>query len=271
MDKQTFLLLLPNTISIIVSLAVYIFTLRRREVSGAWEFSWYTLSSSLFTLLYTFEVFSVTLERKLIWGNLRFVVTLFGPLAFINFALIFTRRKRDYFKIVWAVLITIALILVIILYTDDYHHLVYPEGSLAIKNLYSTLSYQFTIVGWIFIFYGYAVGLWGLLLLISAFIQAQKPFRSQIFAVVLSTLMPLIGVAFSLSGINLFGQMDLTPVASALSNIIIAFALFRFGLFDIVPVARDMLIEKMRDTVLVFDDQNRIVDANPAALAILVP
>jgi len=41
--------------------------------------------------------------------------------------------------------------------------------------------------------------------------------------------------------------------------------LFRFQLLDIVPVARDAVIEGMSDGVIVLDAQNRIVDLNPAA------
>jgi PAS domain S-box-containing protein len=43
-------------------------------------------------------------------------------------------------------------------------------------------------------------------------------------------------------------------------------SIVRFRLLDIIPVARDTIIENMRDAVLVLDAQTRVVDINPAAL-----
>ncbi|WP_247006404.1 histidine kinase N-terminal 7TM domain-containing protein [Halorientalis litorea] len=42
-------------------------------------------------------------------------------------------------------------------------------------------------------------------------------------------------------------------------------ALFRFRLFDVKPVARNTIIESLRDPVVVLDDRNRVVDYNDAA------
>jgi diguanylate cyclase (GGDEF)-like protein/PAS domain S-box-containing protein len=39
----------------------------------------------------------------------------------------------------------------------------------------------------------------------------------------------------------------------------------RFALFDVVPVARDMVIEQMSDAILVLDDERTVIDLNPAA------
>lgn len=48
-----------------------------------------------------------------------------------------------------------------------------------------------------------------------------------------------------------------------------AFALFRFRLFDLVPVARDTILGRMPDGLLVLDPGARIADANEAALRLL--
>jgi PAS domain S-box-containing protein len=45
--------------------------------------------------------------------------------------------------------------------------------------------------------------------------------------------------------------------------------MYRHRLLDIIPVARDKLIENLQDAIVVLDAQNRILDANPAAETIL--
>ncbi|MBC8505989.1 MAG: PAS domain S-box protein [Anaerolineales bacterium] len=269
MNNQVFLYLLPNLVAIIASLGVFIYTWGRRDEINASEFSLYALSSFLFALFNTLELLNSSIERKILLGKLQFVMTLFGPLAFLNFSIVFTRSQLNKPKRAWTLLIGLASLFVLLLFSDNYHHLIYPKESLSPTEPFSTLNYEFTTVAWLIIYYGSGVGIWGLLLLISALIHARKPFRSQIIAIIVSVMMPLIGIGLVLTGIPLLIQIDISHFASALSSIIIAFALFRYRLFDIVPVARDILIEKMQDIVLVFDNQTRILDANPAALTFL--
>ncbi len=269
MNRLALLHLTPYIVSMLISLGVYAYTWRRREVAGAAAFSWFVLSEILYTLVYALELVSNSLDGKLFWGNLRFVTTVLGPLVLLNFAITFTRRKLGHPRRVWTPLLIVSLSFILILYTDKYHHLVYPVGSIALGEPFSPLVYEYTPVAWLFILYGYTVGFLGILLLISRLISARKLFRPQMIAVVLGILMPLAGVPIALTGVQIFGLLDPTYVASSIGSIIIAMGLFRYRLFDIVPVARDMLVESMQDAVFVLDTRNRLIDANPAALAYL--
>lgn len=65
------------------------------------------------------------------------------------------------------------------------------------------------------------------------------------------------------------GVHDLAPLGYSLGGLVLAWGLFRYRLFDIVPVARDKVIENMIDGVLVLDTQGRIVDANPTMLQLI--
>jgi diguanylate cyclase (GGDEF)-like protein len=48
-------------------------------------------------------------------------------------------------------------------------------------------------------------------------------------------------------------------------GLMFAFALIRYRLFDLVPIARSLIIDKMSDGVVVLDAQNRVIDINSAA------
>jgi len=60
-------------------------------------------------------------------------------------------------------------------------------------------------------------------------------------------------------------KIDLTPSAFTISGLAIAWGLLRFRLMDIIPIARDVVIENMIGGIIVLDIQNRVVDINPAA------
>jgi diguanylate cyclase (GGDEF)-like protein/PAS domain S-box-containing protein len=77
--------------------------------------------------------------------------------------------------------------------------------------------------------------------------------------------LPWIGNAMGIVGISPFEDLDLTPFTFTASGLILLFGLFRYRLLEIVPVARNRLVENMKDGLVVLDPDKRIVDINPAA------
>jgi PAS domain S-box-containing protein len=70
-------------------------------------------------------------------------------------------------------------------------------------------------------------------------------------------------------GLSPIPRHDVAPAILSLSGVVVAWGLFRYRLFDLVPVARTTVVEGMDDGVMVLDAGNRIVDLNPAAQGIV--
>ena len=102
-----------------------------------------------------------------------------------------------------------------------------------------------------------------------AFIRSPHLYRRQAGVLLLGALAPWVGNALYISGLGPFPHLDLTPFAFTLTGLAAAWGLFRFRLLDIVPVARDAVIESMSDGVIVLDLQNRVADLNPVAQRII--
>ena len=63
--------------------------------------------------------------------------------------------------------------------------------------------------------------------------------------------------------------LDPLTLAYGFSGLMFSVALFRFRLFNVVPVARDLLVEQRRDGLLVLDTHNRLAEMNCAAAELL--
>jgi PAS domain S-box-containing protein len=87
--------------------------------------------------------------------------------------------------------------------------------------------------------------------------------------VLLAALIPWIVNAAILIRLNPLPELDLTPLAFTLTGSFMAYSLFQYRFLDVVPIARDKLIENMKDGVLVIDNQGRIVDHNLALQKLL--
>ena len=105
----------------------------------------------------------------------------------------------------------------------------------------------------------------GSVLLLQSFLHVQRLYRAQSGIMLISVLAPWVGNVLHISDLYPFSYLDLTPFAFTLTGLAVAWGLFRFRLLDVVPVARDVVIEGMYDGVIVLDAQGRVVDINPAA------
>jgi diguanylate cyclase (GGDEF)-like protein/PAS domain S-box-containing protein len=101
--------------------------------------------------------------------------------------------------------------------------------------------------------------------LIGAVRSARPRYRGQPAALLVGLCVPLIWNMVYVFAPAMLPPHDFTPAVFGLGGIIVAWGLFRFRLFTLVPVARRALMENMTDGLLVLDEAGRVVDFNEAA------
>ncbi|HWZ89342.1 MAG TPA: ATP-binding protein, partial [Polyangiaceae bacterium] len=115
----------------------------------------------------------------------------------------------------------------------------------------------------------YAVGLYATFRLFRSAAKLADLHRRQTLLVSAGVLLTMLGGLPSLLGYRWFGQRDSSPVWFAISGLGVTWALTRYQLFDLVPIARDAVIESLPDPIFVLDSKDRLLDLNPAARALL--
>ena len=87
--------------------------------------------------------------------------------------------------------------------------------------------------------------------------------------ILLGRILTSIAFALDITQHNPVAPMDPTILAATFSAAMYSLALFRFRLFDVVPLARNTIIEWMADGILVLDAEHHIADLNSAAQQLL--
>jgi PAS domain S-box-containing protein len=111
--------------------------------------------------------------------------------------------------------------------------------------------------------------LFAVILLIYMYRHTARPLRGQAAAVLAGVFFPMAINIAGFMGLKPFSGLDFTPFSFTITCVCFIVAYSRYRLLDIVPIARDALIENMSDGVVVLDLQNRIVDVNQAALQMI--
>ena len=151
-----------------------------------------------------------------------------------------------------------------------------PWHGLMRRNVHLDTSGPFPVVGkdygpWATVHHvsSYAFVLVALALLAHAAWRAPRHHRPQVLALLVGLSLPYLSSLSCVLRLNPIRWVDLTPAMFSVMGIVVTWGAFRWRLFDIVPVARSMVIEGMADGVIVLDEQGRAVDLNPAAERLL--
>lgn len=103
------------------------------------------------------------------------------------------------------------------------------------------------------------------LMVLNAAIQSRSIYRAHYLGLALATVLPLCASILYVSRIVKELSFDTTPLCFAVTDVILFWLIRRRRLFDLLPIARGVLLDFIPDPVIVLDDENRIIESNPAA------
>ncbi|MCW5887468.1 MAG: diguanylate cyclase [Anaerolineales bacterium] len=220
--------------------------------------SWWSLTYALFWL-------RLPGPTPFFWLDLTYIGVLSVPTALFCFALQFTGHGRYLNGLSFLLLITIPLLTLVLLWTDPLHGVFFAGKRVTGQGVIFDGGFGF----YANLVYGYGLILVAIGFLLRALVTSRGLYRNQILAVLIGLAIPLVVNVASVAGLAPFPNLDLTPFTFTLTGIIFAYAIFRLGLLDIVPIARHTLVEQMSDSLVVLDARDRLVDYNPAARQLL--
>ncbi len=228
------------------------------------------LSSAIWAFSYGFEIAAQTLSGKLFWASMAYIGTsVIGPLyalAIAHYLYPNLNLRRTHVALLWGLFVVVNALV----WTNAWHHLLWPDFTLqSIGNL-SLLAVQRGPLFYVLMAYTYlSIGL-GLYMLLNSWNRVAPQRRRDLTWVLIAALVPWgLSIIATIAGRSLTAHVNLTPFSSALSGLVLSWAMFRLSLAPILPIARELALDSMRDGAVVLDRERGIVDLNRAAEQIL--
>jgi PAS domain S-box-containing protein len=245
-----------------------IYALQNITVLGARFFLITLLLVEVWIVAQAFEMAAVNLPLKLIWANIQYAPIMLTPVTYLYLALQYTRQEYLLSGAGFLSPAPYALIFNILAWTNGSHGLIRQDVFLDLSGAFPTVGKTYGPLFFLFAAYNYAATLFSMIILIHAFREKHSLYRKQIGFLMAAVLLPVVSNLVQLSGLNPF-HVDITPSFIGLSAVMIAIGIFRYRLFDVIPIARSAVIQKMRAGMVVLDRECRILDFNPAAINML--
>lgn len=187
-----------------------------------------------------------------------YIAICFLPVAFLFMALIFARTKINFTK-KYYLLFIMPMLSLILLWTNDYHHLFY--------KVYST-NYAETVYGpYTYVHSGYIILLYAisLFILVKYSIKNSGFFSKQAVLILIGAIVPIVTdilATFSIIPMSIY----ITPMTFAFSVICFMLAMFKFDFLKATPIALQRIVDRMSDSYIILDENYSVTDFNATFL-----
>lgn len=239
----------------------------RRDAPGGLPLTGLSLAIALWCLTSALHTISGDLHLRVLIAKIQYLGIVSVPPLWLLFVLSYGRwRAVSGYRLVllWIIpLTTIAMV-----WTNEWHGLHWSSITPASEAPGARLVYHYGPWFWFAVAYSYALLLIGTFWLGRALYHRPPPFRRQSVALLIGAFAPWIGNIIYLARVIPVPGLDITPLAFTVTGLLGVWALFRYQILDLVPAARDMLVEQMRDAVIVLDGKQRVMDINSAAASL---
>ena len=245
---------------LIFALALYLITRKKKNqlqivfiINSLFIFGWCMLLLAQKYFCANYNINPILFEYFI------YIFACYLPVSVFFTGLIFANTKIK-FKWRYVFLLSVPLLSLIMLWTNDSHHLFYVNYSTDLdKTVYGTYFYLIHNT------YSYILYFMGLFYLLKYSIKNSGIFSKQALLFILAALIP---IAVNILGVFQFVPMSiyLTPISFSLTILLCALAIFKFKLTTVTPIALQRIVDRISDSYIILNEDNTITDFNETFL-----
>jgi len=210
---------------------------------------------------------ATTIPQERFWFTVRFIGPALGTVGYLLFTAAYTTRVRWFRPRRLVGLLIVPTTTLALVWTNSMHQLVWASVAPTVTGPFvmTVTPGSWFIVHAVYSYFLIAVGTAWLGYRLWEF-RGRTFYRGQIATVFLAVVVVLgANLLFNLGTTT----VDWTPVAGGVATLIFAGAVSQYRLFDVSPLAREIVVENMDSGMLVTNADAEIVEANSRAATIL--
>ena len=175
------------------------------------------------------------------------------PVALFFITYIFV-KKEIHFKKWFLLLFIVPAITMIVLWTNDFHHLFY--------EYYSVNTAETTFGPYFYVHSLYTYGLFAvdIIMLLRASVKQSSMLSKQSLLIILGSLIPIVVNILGMTVIDT--NIYVTPISFIVTILFFGVAILRYNFLSIAPIALKRVVDQMSDLYLVLNQDCIISDCN---------
>lgn len=236
---------------------------KRRQTPGTIPLTLLLLSVMLWNIATGLKSFAPNLAIFSLLSKIEILGLTSTATLYLIFIIEYTRQ--DYFLTRGRMLILwiVPLISLFLAFSNEAHHIFWLAAD------YESASTRYILkpgsMYAIHLVYYYLILTISTILLVRSILRYPQTYRLQAASLLTGAIVIWLGSLpelVPLPGLDQYWQAALHPISYTISGLVIGWGILRHRLFDLVPIAQEMVLENMIDGIIVLDANNRIVDIN---------
>jgi len=259
--------LLAATLFISTGLSIWavVVSRTRRGVPGSAPFAWMMFACAFWSFTSAWHALVFDTGTRIAIAKIQYLGVAPIAVLWLLFTSQYSRTEWPASRLLRTAIWIIPAITLLLVTTNDQHH-AYWVSVIEVPTVWgSRLVYTGGPWYWLHAVYSYVLTAIGTFILIRGLHRFPPPYRHQTALMITGATVPWVGNLLYLALAPPATGLDLTPIGFTVSGACFMWAMYRYRLFGLVPVARDIVVDSMVDGVLVLDANRRIVDLNAAA------
>lgn len=247
-----------------LSLMVGMIAWQRKSLLAGRLLTLFMLSICIWALFSGVEAGSFGLNNKVFWSKMEYFGFVWAsPLCFL-FIMAYSNHWKWIKPYSIAIIVAISVITLVLAWTNESHGLIWSAFHTGSARL-NLIIYEHGT--WFFIYTAFQFVLFctSLIILIRDLRYQKSPYFQQTITILAAIILPaIVGILYSFR-ISPIPGLDWMPICTFFTGLLFTWSIYHYRLLDLVPIAREVLVEQMLDGMIVLDDQQRIIDINPSA------
>ncbi len=262
---------IPALIATGVSMFLFSIAWKRRSTPGARSFLAMTGIITWWCGFNALQLSGGDAFTQLVFADIQYAAVTTLPISWVLFALEYTGHNAWVTRRNILLMLIYPAIALLIVITDPLHHLMwsYVASTLTWNGSFYVLEMQQGLNFWGIVAYSYIWIMIGTVAIIVHLIRSQGFFRRQSQVLLMGVLAPFVSNILFVFNLSPVPNLDFTPLAFTVSGVSFAWAMFNYRMLDLTPIANDVVVHNLRDAVFILDERGRVVNVNPAAVALL--
>jgi PAS domain S-box-containing protein len=222
---------------------------------------------ALWILSHAFEIGLPSVSYKEALVGIQLVLGIIGVSLWLFYIFHYLGPRKSLSWRIYILFGIIPLIAILALSTNNIYGLMWTGAGLDSQNPYLPLQPTYGAIYWACMVYVAALTLTGSFLIIWNVFRHRYGYSPESISLLIAAVIPVIVALIEVTGLlsPLKVSVGITPWVACIGAVILILNLPQFRAEQVIPVARNIIFERIGDCILVLDKQNRVLDLNPAA------
>ncbi len=250
--------------SLFIGASLIFYAYKRHSLPGARYFILLIIAILLYNFGYIGEINADTFPTAMFWFDFEHIAIPSMPYLWLMMCLDYTQFLKR-IRLIRGTLLIYLLIYYIVYYTNRFHHLYITSYRFESNGYFPVIIAE---KGPMYLALICAISVMGVactLLYFRGWLQSTRLHKSSYLLMMIASLMLWITMYLNTTNTNYLG-IDYYPICSIFSGVLYLFCIFRYSIFNTIPIATKTVFQLSEDAIALSDIGGRLMDVNESFL-----